>query len=71
MKIKKYIIVTLLVCIECKTLPLPLNEEHRLRAFKNRMLMKMFGLKIRFPYIPLKKREHFPLTDHKKKRTYQ
>jgi hypothetical protein len=29
----------------CETWPLTLREEHRLRAFENRMLRRIFGLK--------------------------
>jgi hypothetical protein len=41
-KIKKYIIVTVLVSYKCKTWPFLINKEHRLSLFKNRMLGKMF-----------------------------
>jgi hypothetical protein len=32
-----------LVLYECKTAPLSLREEHRLRVFENRVLRKIFG----------------------------
>jgi hypothetical protein len=40
-KIKIY---TIIVVYECKTWPLTLREEYRLRVFENRVLRRMFSL---------------------------
>jgi hypothetical protein len=69
-KIKKYITVNLLVLYECKTWLLPLHKEQRLRAFKNRILRKMFGLKIRFP-CPISRKEYISHLLNTRKRIYK
>jgi hypothetical protein len=45
-KIKIYKIIILpVVLYGCKTWPLILRDEHRLRVFENRVLRRIFGLK--------------------------
>jgi len=46
LKIKIYRIIILPVALYgCETWPLTLREEHRLRVFENRMLMRIYGPK--------------------------
>ena len=46
LKIKIYRIIILPVALYgCETWPLTLREEHRLRVFENRVLMRIFGPK--------------------------
>jgi hypothetical protein len=45
-KVRTYKIIILPVVLSgCETSPLTLREEHRLRAFENRVLRRIFGLK--------------------------